>query len=236
MLTARLTLSFLLGVLAVGNPCALPLYPGFLAYLANKSKHLGEKRYEVFLGVIVLFGVLSAMLLIGMLVAVLATTLSNILRVAVPLVNIMLLILGMTLLLNMNIGQMFPSVSAPIFTNPFSTAYFYGFLFGPIVLPCSAPLVLSVFLLSATLHDFAARFLLFIAFGLGIGFPLFLISLISQKAGGGWLIRQFTFHYQSINKIAGFILIGLAVYNMLYSAQFIQIFSTKALKITIGWL
>ncbi|HEX7431827.1 MAG TPA: cytochrome c biogenesis protein CcdA, partial [Candidatus Limnocylindrales bacterium] len=56
--------SFSFGLLATMSPCVLPLYPGFLAYLSGQAgAETGRLRY--FLGVFVLAGVLTAMLILG---------------------------------------------------------------------------------------------------------------------------------------------------------------------------
>ena len=63
--------SIFLGLLATTSPCVLPLYPGFLAYLSGQTQ-LEHRKGRYFLGLFVLAGVLTMMLLLGGLIALLA--------------------------------------------------------------------------------------------------------------------------------------------------------------------
>ncbi|MBK8835402.1 MAG: hypothetical protein IPO29_11315 [Anaerolineae bacterium] len=57
--------AFVLGNSAIlTNVCMLPLYPGLIAFLAGTNAS-GKSRPSVWLGVLVLAGVLTTMLLIG---------------------------------------------------------------------------------------------------------------------------------------------------------------------------
>ena len=51
--------SLTIGLLSTATPCVLPLYPGYLAYLAGGQEQLQRSRGRYFLGFFVLAGVLS---------------------------------------------------------------------------------------------------------------------------------------------------------------------------------
>lgn len=91
--------TLLLGLLITTSLCILQLYPGFLAYLGCQSE-MGRKKY--FLGLFVLFGVLTMMLLLGGLIALLAVPVGSILVYILPLADFLILLLGILLLLNFN--------------------------------------------------------------------------------------------------------------------------------------
>src|SRR5512138_2369957 len=93
--------SFMLGILATVNPCILPLYPGFLAYLSGQTQTgLGRQRY--FLGLFVLAGVLTMMLALGGLIALLAIPIGSVLVYILPLADLLIFALGILLLLDYN--------------------------------------------------------------------------------------------------------------------------------------
>jgi cytochrome c-type biogenesis protein len=214
--------SLLLGLLATTSPCVLPLYPGFLAYLSGRTE-TGANRKRYFLGFFVLAGVLSMMLALGGLIAVLALPIGRILVYIIPLADMLLLSLGILLLLNRNPFQALPQIRVPVLRHPFLNAYIYGLLYGPLTLPCSGPLVVSIFALSLTVGEAFSKLWVFLWFGLGFGVPLLLISLLS-----GALQRRLTVlfasHSRIINLVGGLLLIGVVVYDLVQNWEMLRLF------------
>lgn len=214
--------SLLLGLLATTSPCVLPLYPGFLAYLSGQTE-AGAGRQRYFLGLFVLAGVLTMMLALGGIIAALAVPIGSILAYVVPLADFLILLLGILLLLDRNPFKMIPQIRVPVLRHPFLNAYTYGLLYGPITLPCSAPLVVGIFALSLTAAEAFSKFWVFVWFGLGFGVPLLILSLLS-----GALQRQLTTlfarHSRLINIVGGLLLVGVAVYDIAQNWQLLQLF------------
>lgn len=206
----ELLAAFGIGVGATLTPCALPLYPGFLAYLAAGA---GEGRAPVrWLGAVVLAGVLTAMVALGALIAALSLAVGQVLVFVTPLADVAVVLLGVALLLGRN-----PFVRVPQLSGGGAAgirgAYTYGLLYGPIALPCSGPLLVSIFALSLGVADLAAKLLFFVAFGLGFGLPLLVLSLLAggqQRA----LVRAFTRHYALVSRLAGAALVAVGVYAL----------------------
>jgi cytochrome c-type biogenesis protein len=202
--------SLLLGLLTTTSPCILPLYPGFLAYLSGQGE-MGRRKY--FLGLFVLLGVLTMMLLLGGLIALLAVPVGSILVYILPLADILILILGVLLLLNQNPFKTLPQIQLPVLRHPYINAYVYGLLYGPIALPCSGPMVASIFALSFTVGEAFSQLWVFLWFGLGLGVPLLLLSFLSA-ALQRQLTTLFVRHSQAVNFIGGLILVGVAFYDL----------------------
>ena len=160
--------SLLLGLLTTTSPCILPLYPGFLAYLGSQND-LGRRKY--FLGLFVLAGVLTMMLTLGGVIALLAVPVGSVLGYLLPLADILIFILGILLLLNYNPFKTLPQIQLPALRHPYTNAYVYGLLYGPIALPCSGPMVVSIFALSFTVGEAVNQLWIFLWFGLGLGIP-----------------------------------------------------------------
>ena len=216
--------SLLLGLLVTTSPCVLPLYPGFLAYLGGQTEmKMGKYRY--FLGFFVLVGVLTMMLALGGLIALLAVPIGGVLTYLVPLADILILLLGVMLLLDRNPFKSLPQIRVPILRHPLLNAYMYGLLYGPIALPCSGPLVVSIFALSLTGGDALNNLWVFLWFGLGFGIPLLVLSLLS-----GSLQRQLTTlfarHSRVINIISGLLLISIAFYDLSANWEMLRMFYT----------
>jgi cytochrome c-type biogenesis protein len=205
--------SISLGLLATTSPCVLPLYPGFLAYLSGGQEKLAASRGRYLLGFFVLAGVLSMMLALGAGIALLSIPVGSALAIFIPLSNLLIFSLGVLLLLDKNPFKRLPQFEAPLLSNPFANAFIYGLMYGPIALPCSGPLVVSIFAFSLTVGEFVSKLEVFLWFGLGFGIPLLLLSFLSGAAQR-WITRQLALRSQLINRIAGVLLIAIAVYDM----------------------
>jgi cytochrome c-type biogenesis protein len=220
MNTALATLA--LGVLSSASPCVLPLYPGYLAYLAAQTSG-GEHRGLAFLGFFVLAGVLTMMLALGALIALLAVPISRAVAVLIPLADFLILALGALLLLDRNPFKTLPHLRVPVLQNPFLNAYMYGLLYGPIALPCSGPLLVAIFAISFTLQEAFAKFWVFIWYGLGFGLPLLILSLLSGSLRRQLTI-QFARHSRFLNRVGGILLIAIAIYDVMQNWDMLRFF------------
>ena len=205
-----------IGLLATTSPCVFPLYPGYLAYLsANQGRVDGEKSRTrtAFLGFFVLLGVLVMMLVMGLVISLLSLSISRVLSVVIPLVDLVLIALGILLILNINPFKQLPQIQVPVLAHPYANAFLYGLLYGPIAFPCSGPLVISIFALSLKSSLLLARVATFFWFGLGFGLPLLVLSLL-----GGALQRPITVffarHSRWVNLASGLLILGLGVYDL----------------------
>lgn len=203
--------SLSLGLLATTSPCILPLYPGFLVYLSGSQTEGSRSRY--FLGVFVLLGVLTMMLLLGGIIALLSVSIGSALSIIIPIADVLIIGLGILLLVGINPFKQLPQVRVPGLSHPFANAFVYGLLYGPIALPCSGPLVVGIFALSFTAAEALDKLSIFFWFGMGFGIPLLVLSLLS-----GTLQRQitrfFAIHARKVNSIGGILLIAIGLYDL----------------------
>ena len=204
--------SFGFGLLATMSPCVLPLYPGFLAYLSGQTgRDISTLRYV--LGLFVLGGVLTSMLILGAVIAVLSVSIGRVLAILIPIAIVVILVLGVLLLLNRNPFYRLPQITVPLLRRPSLNAYVYGLLYGPIAMPCSGPLVVAIFVYSFTFGEAVGKLWVFLWFGLGFGVPLLAISLLSG-ALQRQLTRWFARHNRAINVVGGLLLIAIALYDL----------------------
>jgi cytochrome c-type biogenesis protein len=202
--------SLFLGFLTSTSPCILPLYPGFLAYLSGQDE-MGRQKY--FLGLFVLAGVLTMMLALGGLITLLAIPVGSVLIYILPLADILIFFLGILLFLNFNPFKTLPQIQLPVMRHPYLNAYVYGLLYGPIALPCSGPMVVSIFALSFTAGEAFRQLWTFLGFGLGLGTPLLILSFLSATLQRQ-LTSLFARHSRRVNLVGGILLVGVAVYDL----------------------
>lgn len=212
--------SLSLGLLATTSPCVLPLYPGFLAYISGGQEGLQGKVGRYLLGFFVLAGVLAMMLALGGIIALLSISVGQALSVVIPIADVIIILLGVLLLLNINPFKTLPQIQVPVLSHPFVNAFVYGLLYGPIALPCSGPLVVSIFALSLTAAEFFSKLNIFFWFGMGFGIPLLVLSFFSGAAQR-WITRQFARRARLINLVSGSLLMVIGLYDLVINWELI---------------
>jgi len=205
--------AFLLGNGAIlTNVCLLPLYPGLIAFMAGSTGST-QRRGQALLGVLVLIGVLSVMIALGLVLYLLNRSFSSILDWLLPLIYGIVLVLGLLMIAGRNPFSGFGTAAAPVSKNPYLSALTYGMLLGPMTLPCTGPIVISAFVIGAgSATSLAEGLLYFIAFGIGFGWPLVLLPLVAaplQRRITRWLSS----HYVAIGRLSGAMLIAIAIFG-----------------------
>jgi len=164
-------------------------------------------------GVVVLRGVLTMMLLLGGVIALLSVAIGSVLVILIPAADLLIIGLGVLLLLNINPFKRLPQIEAPGLSNPFANAFVYGLLYGPIALPCSGPLVVGIFAFSLTAGEVLSKLAVFFWFGIGFGIPLLALSLLSGALARR-ITRVFAVHARTVNRIGGILLLAAGLYDL----------------------
>jgi cytochrome c-type biogenesis protein len=201
------------GVASAASPCLLPLYPGFLAYLSANAGALSGRRGTGLLGLLVLGGVLTTMIAVGVFLLAISVPVGQVAVYLIPVIDAFLVSLGLLLLLGRNPFQRLPGTQVPLVANPYGQAYVYGVMLGPLALPCAGPFLVALLALSVGLGDAALRLGTFVVFGLGFGLPLLILSVLAgarQQAIVRWTVR----HHRAIEIVAGVVLIAVALYDL----------------------
>lgn len=208
--------AFLLGNGAIlTNVCLLPLYPGLIAFLAGNARHNDSyQRASLWLGALVLAGVLSLMLLIGLALYLLQQSFGAILPVLLPLIYVTVITLGLLMLAGRNPFARLSVARAPLLRNPYASAYLYGLLLGPMTLPCAGPVVVSAFVLGAgSIASLADGLIYFLAFGLGFGWPLVVLPFVAvplQRRFTQWVAQR----HGLLASISGALLVLIGLFGI----------------------
>jgi cytochrome c-type biogenesis protein len=208
-----LWLSFTLGLASAASPCLLPLYPSFLAYLTANTRSLDGRRGTGLLGLLILAGVLTTMLAVAFVLVAVAVPIGQVLAYVIPLVDGLLIVLGLLLLLGRNPFERLPGTTVPLVGNPFGQAYLYGLMLGPLALPCAGAFALSLIAYSVGLEETLPRIATFVAYGLGFGLPLVVLSLLAG-ASRQRIVRLIVAHHRAIEVVGGALLIGVGIWDL----------------------
>lgn len=208
-----LAATFLLGLGSAASPCLLPLYPGFIAYLAGTNTG-GPRRRDAALGLAVLAGLLTTMILVGLLLSLLALPFGDVLRWSVPIATVVLVGLGLMLLAGRNPFARLAGVQVPVVRYGLGQAYVYGLVVGPMALPCAGPFLVALLAISVGLADGLTRVGSFVVYGLGFGLPLVALAAIGATRGQA-VSRALARHHDAVSRAAGALLIVTALYELL---------------------
>ena len=102
----------------------------------------------------------------------------------------------------------------PFVANPFGRAYLYGLLLGPLALPCAGAFALALIAYSVGLTETVEKILVFLAYGLGFGLPLVVLSLLAG-ARQQQIVRFVTRHHRAIDVVAGVLLIAVGIGDLI---------------------
>lgn len=212
----QLLLGFGVGSASIlSTACLLPLYPGLIAFLAGNAQNERTRRATPFLGVLVLAGILTMMMAIGLVLSLLSGSLENVLPVLLPLVYALVIGFGGLMFFGRNPFAKMQTMQAPILKNPYLTAYVYGLLFGPMTIPCTGPIILSAFALGAVDGGlFVEQMVYFIGFGLGFGWPMLLLPLLAIPLQRS-LVKVLTKHHVTMERVAGMLLVAVGVFGII---------------------
>lgn len=209
--------SFVFGLLTpLSAVCVLPLYPGFLAYLANQiEKQENKKRAMICFGLLITLGAVVFMALLGIVFTMfLQKSLTNVIGVVSPIAFSFLALLSIFLILDIDVGKFIPKARVPQAKNPFLSAFFYGFFFGAIVVPCNPLFIAALFTRGLGVSDLIVNLGNFLFFGLGIGAPLLVLALVGSASRP--FINFLTQHKKIINRVAGLIMLVISVYYLVF--------------------
>jgi len=151
---------------------------------------------------------------VGWLLFTLNQSFGAVLPVLLPLIYAAVILLGLLMLAGVNPFQRLSTAQTPLLRNPYSAAYVYGLLLGPMTLPCAGPLIVSAFLLGAGSFDRLVDGLAyFLAFGLGFGWPLVILPLVAQplqRRFTGWVTQ----HYTWMTRLSGALLVAIGIFGI----------------------
>ncbi len=208
--------AFVLGNGAIlTNVCLLPLYPGLVAFLA--AQHAGDdaaRRARGTLGLFVLAGVLSLMLVLGAVLAAVRASFASVLPWLLPVVYASVAALGLALLLGRSPFARLVQTDAPRMRDPRATAFVYGVLLAPMTLPCTGPVVVAAFVLGAgEPAALGAELAYVLAFGLGFGWPLAVLPWLAMAAQRRWLGVLVRYH-RRLELASGALLVAIAAWGV----------------------
>lgn len=154
------------------------------------------------------------MLGVAVILVIVSVPIGAVLGYLIPLTDALLIGLGIALLADRNPFARLSGVRVPFVANPFGRAYLYGLLLGPLALPCAGAFALALIAYSVGLTEAVEKVLVFLAYGLGFGLPLVVLSLLAG-ARQQQIVRFVTRHHRAIDVVAGVLLIAVGIGDLI---------------------
>lgn len=204
--------AYILGLLTpLTAVCVLPLYPGFISYLASKKRDVSP----LVLSLLITLGIILFMGLLGIIfTTIFQISLTTVTQIISPIAFSVLALVGFWMLVGKKISTR--SFQLPQQKNPRFQALLYGFFFGAIVLPCNPGFIAAFFAQSLLFTSPLTSLLNFLFFGLGLATPLIVLAAVATapktKLVLSWLAR----HAGIINRFAGGIMLIISLYYLFF--------------------
>jgi cytochrome c-type biogenesis protein len=207
--------AFVAGLLTpLGAACVLPLYPGYLSFLAGHAGAVRGAGARLLLGITAGAGILVSMFVFGLVVVLLLSyPLADVLGIISPVAYTLLGIIGVLLILGRGPEFTFSSPHLPGDRMPFLGAFLFGLFFGILILPCNAAPIAVLLALSTTTSDLIANMFNFVFFGAGMAVPLIALSAVSLfrgKEATAFLVQN----RRAINLVTGTLMVIVAFYYL----------------------
>lgn len=222
------TLAIFGGFASFFSPCAFPLLPSFIAYYITGAK--GKSRTiksGLNLGVKAALGLLTIFGLIGVLAIGGSYWISQYIPYLELLVGVIILILGLLLLKDIDIGSYFTMLKnkiryslgkKPSTGKTTSSPFIYGMGYGSAAAGCTAPVFIAI-VISSWLADglYSALIVILLYFSVMAGLMIaFSVMTMVLKETIADKIKK---HMGLINKISAVVMIVVGIYLIIYFLQ-----------------
>lgn len=220
MIDAPLAYAFGVGMVATFNPCGFAMLPAYVSYFLGLESAAPEERHGSVLRALAVGATMAAgfMVVFGAVGIVLDTVVDQILD-KLPWVTIVLgfalVALGIAMLLGRTFTLGFFKVSRVSKRRELWSVFLFGVSYALVSLSCTIGLFIAV--VSSTFDDanFVSGVATFLAYGLGMGLVLMVLTLAISMARQG-LVRNMKRVIPYVNRISGALLVVAGAYVAYY--------------------
>lgn len=227
MIDAPLAYAFGVGMVATFNPCGFAMLPAYLSYfLGLESRTDPEARGSVLRALAVGASITAGFLAVfGLLGIVLEPTLDTI-QDRLPWVTIalgaVLVVLGALMLGGRTFTLSLPKVTKGTQSQELWSVFLFGVSYALVSLSCTIALFVSVVSTTFDSANVASGIVVFLAYGLGMGLVLTVLTMAIALARQG-LVRRMRSVLPYVNRISGGLLVLAGAYVTYYGWYELQV-------------
>ena len=224
-MSAELALAFSAGMVATVNPCGFALLPAYLSYFlgidANGAQsESAPKGNQVLRALSVSAAVTAGFLVVFGVLGFAWTSLSELIGTKLPyftiVVGVALVILGIAMLRGYEPTITLPKLDMGGQSRELSSMFLYGISYAVASLSCTMPIFIGIVSTTLRYTSFAAGIGTFLAYGLGMGMTLSLLTISVALAKTG-LVKTFRSLLPRMQQISGVLLILAGAFVSYYA-------------------
>jgi cytochrome c-type biogenesis protein len=241
---AKLALAFSAGMVATVNPCGFALLPAYLSYFlgldadgttgtatttrANPVLRALAVSAAVTAGFLVVFGVMG----------VLWSSVSGVIGRRLPYVTVVigvgLVVLGVAMLRGFEPTVRLPKLELSRSGRELSSMFLYGVSYAIASLSCTIGVFISIVSTTLERSNFASSLATFVAYGLGMGMTLAILTIAVALARSG-ILHAFRRVLAHVNRISGVLLILAGTFVGYYAWVEIQELNGGSTSGVVRW-
>jgi len=209
--TAGIAFAFTAGLLSLFSPCGYALIPGYISYYLGSDFSVVR---AVTGGLVCTLGLMSFYSVMGILASGLGVVLSGVIPMLSLVAGLLMIAMGAATLLHVNLP--FIQVGAsPSRKKGLVGLYLFGLVYGVAGVGCSAPVFISVFFYALS-GGMLNGVLTFLVYGLGMGIPLIVTSVLVARAKDV-MIGRISRATERLQRLSGFVLVAVGIYLIYYN-------------------
>ena len=230
-MNSSIVYAFSVGMVATFNPCGFAMLPAYLSYFLGleNSRDLDHRTGAAMLRAVAVGGAMTAGFLVvfGVLGLVLDPVLSSIndkLPWLTIVLGVVLVVLGIRLLMGREINLRLPKVSRAPDSRELWSVFVFGISYALVSLSCTLALFIAAISTVVDQQNFLVGVAAFVAYGLGMGVVLIVLTVAIALARQGVVKRMRTL-LPYINRISGALLVLAGAYVAYYGWYELRVFN-----------
>lgn len=230
-MNSSIVYAFSVGMVATFNPCGFAMLPAYLSYFLGleNARDLDHRTGSTMLRAITVGAAMTAGFLVvfGILGLVLDPILSSIndkLPWLTIVLGVVLVVLGIRLLMGREITIRLPKVSRAPDSRELWSVFVFGISYALVSLSCTLALFIAAISTVVESQNLLVGIAAFIAYGLGMGVVLMILTVAIALARQG-VVKRMRSLLPYINRISGALLVLAGAYVAYYGWYEIRVFN-----------
>ncbi len=241
-MNGTLALAFTAGMVATVNPCGFALLPAYLSYflgLEGATEEDGTPASPPVLRALAVSGAVTAgFLLVFGTMGVLWSSVSGVLGRRLPYVTVVigigLMALGIAMLAGFEPTLRLPKLQLSRTGRELGSMFLYGVSYAVASLSCTIGVFIAVVSVSLEGSSFLSSVATFVAYGLGMGMTLSILTIAVALARSG-IVTTFRRVLPYVNRISGVLLILAGLFVAYYAWVEIQELNSGSSSRVVQW-
>lgn len=246
-MNANLALAFSAGMVATVNPCGFAMLPAYLSYFlglegegptTSADGTVVAPRAPVTRALAVSAAVTAGFLVVFGILGFAWSSISGIVGTRLPyftfVVGIGLVVLGIAMLRGFEPTVSLPKLQLDANRRELGSMFLYGISYAVASLSCTIPIFIGIVSTTLERESFVAGVATFLAYGLGMGMTLAILTIAVALARSG-IVRSFRRILPYVNRISGGFLVVAGAFVSYYAWVSIQELRSGSGSTLIDW-